>query len=542
MARPAKVIDTDQLDLTRVRLPWPQRVAASRHGVVATQQARATEAGVEILEAGGNAVDAAVASAFALGVCEPAASGIGGQTMMMLHLAEPRNTVALDGSSRAPNRATPGALDSKQRLRGHTATTVPSTPAALGYALQTYGTLPLARVLEPSIRLAEEGFQVTELLNRLTRREIKKLREGTAAPFFLKEGGRAYPVGSVFKQPVLAATLRRLAKAGIEDFYTGKIARAIAADMKRNGGLIHRDDLAQIPWPIERRPISGRFGPNRILTFPPPAAGRTLIEMLNILGHFPERRWSPDTPKGAAILAETIRRAFLDRRDRPFDPAFYPQIEERHQLGADYAKRVAGQVRDRLRVKPASELSGETTHLSVADGDGNLVALTQSIERVYGSMQASPELGFLYNNYMSAFEYEDISHPYHLRPNAVPWASVAPTIVFRGRRPWLAIGSPGSERITSSIMQVLVRLDRQSPMDAVAAPRLHCSLAGKVSLEATRMRDDIPPYLQRRKYEIDEREPWSFYLGCVQLVVREGKEWIGVADPRRDGSAGGARR
>jgi gamma-glutamyltranspeptidase/glutathione hydrolase len=185
---------------------------------------------------------------------------------------------------------------------------------------------------------------------------------------------------------------------------------------------------------------------------------------------------------------------------------------------------------------------GETTHLSVMDRFGNAVALTQSIERVFGSFAASPQLGFLYNNYMSAFEYEDMGHPYYLRPNAVPWASVAPTIVFRGRRPWLAIGSPGSGRITSSIMQVLLRLDRQSPLDAVAAPRLHCSIAGKVSLEVARLRDDIPKTLERHGFTIDPREPYSFYMGCVQLVMFENKMFVGVADPRRDGSAAGPER
>jgi len=141
---------------------------------------------------------------------------------------------------------------------------------------------------------------------------------------------------------------------------------------------------------------------------------------------------------------------------------------------------------------------------------------------------------------MSAFEYKDITHPYYLRPAAVPWASVAPTIVFKGSRPWLAIGSPGSERIVSAVLQVLLRLEQgATPFDAVESPRMHCSIKGKVSLEATRMRDDIPRLLIRHGFDIDERDPYSFYLGCVQIVLREKGEFIGVADPRRDGSAMG---
>ncbi len=179
--------------------------------------------------------------------------------------------------------------------------------------------------------------------------------------------------------------------------------------------------------------------------------------MINLFMSIPEKERNFDTPRGAFFLAEVIRRAFLDRRDRPFDPSFYPQVDDRKMLSEEYTRLVAKQIRRRIRTH------GDTTHLSVMDKAGNVVALTQSIEKVYGSFEVAPELGFLYNNYMSAFEYTDISHPYYLRPNAVPWASVAPTIIFQGRRPWLAIGSPGSDRITSSILQVLMRLDKQYP-------------------------------------------------------------------------------
>lgn len=516
-------------------LPEPQRAAVARRGMVATAHWAASDAGVEMLADGGNAIDAAVAAAFALGICEPAASGLGGQTMMLVYEAETRKTVALDGSSHAPSRAAPGTLKKKQRLRGHAATTVPSTPAVLAYALGRWGTMPLSRVLEPAIRLAVGGVAVSPLQRRLTEKALEPLRAGTAGPLFLIDGREPREVGDITCQPVLAQTLRRLARAGVEDFYQGAIAGMIHADMEANDGLIRRDDLASIPWPIERRPISCRFEGLRVHTFGPPGAGRTLVEMLNILGHFPDTRLQLDTPRGVALLAEVIRRAFVDRNDRPFDPNFYPQVQERQMLSANYAKLVARQVKKRIK-RPR----GETTHLSVMDGQRNVVALTQSIERVYGSCAASPELGFLYNDYMSAFEYRDITHPYFMRPNTPPWASVAPTIVFRGRNPWVAIGSPGSERITPTILQVLLRLMHQSPMDAVAAPRVHCSIDGLVSLEGSRMRDDIPRFLEQRGFTVTNREPFSFYLGCVQLVQREGKELIGVADLRRDGAARGA--
>lgn len=539
MAKKLRVVpEPDTLEDPKRRVPWPQRVAASRFGMAATQSRCATDAAVEMLAQGGNAIDAAVAGAFALGVCEPAASGLGGQTTMLIYLSEMKKTIALDGSSRAPNRVPPGSLEREERLRGHKATTVPSTAAVLEYARKTYGTLSLPEILAPSIRLCEDGFEVSDLLHRLTRKRLKDLKEGSARRFFLRNSRLPYPAGSTLKQPVLAETLSRLSRHGIEDFYLGSIARDIYDDMEKNDGLIHLDDLAQIPWPIERKPITTRFTNYRVMTYPPPGAGRTLLEMLNLLTHFPESQWNADTPDGAVLLAEVIRRANLDRKDRPFDPNFYPQIEDRHMLSAKYLQLLARQVRRRIQVKT----SGETTHLSVIDRHGNAVALTQSIERIYGSFEASPKLGFLYNNYMSAFEYDDISHPYYLRPNAVPWASVAPTIVFKGRAPWAVLGSPGSERIASSVLQVLLRLRRQPPYDAVAGPRLHCSVKGKVSLEASRMRDDIPTALEERGFVVNRRDPYSFYLGCVQLVLKEGKEFIGVADPRRDGSAGGPKK
>jgi gamma-glutamyltranspeptidase/glutathione hydrolase len=528
----------DMSDITKpppgdkIRAPTIQRVATSKRGMISTAHYEATRAGREILEAGGNAVDAAVGAALALGVCEPAASGLGGQTMMLMHLAEPGRTIALDGSSRAPNRATVEALGDPRDGTGYRATTVPSTPATLGHALKQYGTMSLKVVLEPALRLAEHGYRISPLQHRLTRRESKKLAAGTAAPFFLNEG-RPVPKGQRFRQPVLAATLRRLAKKGIRDFYTGEIARLIDEDMIRHDGLIRLDDLAQIPRPIERRPLSCRLDAARVLTFPPPGAGRTLVEMVNAYQKLPARLRDIDSPEGAVALALLIRHAFLDRNDRPFDPQHYAQVTNKKMLSRDYAKQIAHSIARTVKTH------GETTHLSVMDDRGNVVALTQSIEKVYGSCSVTAELGFLYNNYMGAFEYTQMGHPYYLRPNAVPWASVAPTIVFRGRAPWAAIGSPGSERITPSLLQVLVRLTDSTPLGAVEAPRLFCSIDGRVSLEAERMSPEIPKALEKHGLTVDRREGWAFYLGCVQLVLRERTRFVGVADPRRDGEAAG---
>jgi len=526
--------DRDTDELGKPRIPKPQRLAASPHGMVSSAHYLATAAGVEILKDGGNAIDAAVAVAFALGVCEPAASGIGGQSMLLIYDRDSGNTIALDGSSRAPHRVPPGEVEHEDLFRGHRATTVPSTPAVLAYALEHYGSLSLKRVLEPAIQLAEDGFPVTQLLHDLSKRELTHLRAGSAAPFFLKEGKHLYRIGNRFRQPVLAQTLRHLSNKGMIDFYQGDIAHLIHDDMEKNDGYMRLDDLAQIPWPIERQPLQTTFNKQQIFTFGPPGAGRVLIETLNVLEQFSSVERDPDTPHGALLLAETIQRAQLDRHDRPFDPHFYWQISGTRMINPEYAEDLAKDFRGRV-----TEDHGETTHLSVMDRHGNAVGLTQSIERVFGSYTVCPELGFLYNNYMSAYEHHDITHPYYLRPNTPPWASVAPTIVFQHDLPYAVLGSPGNERIASAVAQVLLRLEKKPPFEAVEAPRLHCSINGVVALEATRMRDDIPEALRQHGFEISLREPYSFYLGCVGLVLREGDEYIGVADPRRDGAAGG---
>jgi len=533
----SKITDTEFIEPIKIKLPTPQRVSVSRNGMISTAHFSATKVGVKILEAGGNAVDAAVAAAFALGVCEPQASGLGGQTMMLIYMSRENKLVAVDGSSRAPCRALRDNFrTSSLRRIGWEAATVPTTPAVLGYVLERYGAFKFEQVLSPAIALAEEGYPITELQRKLQRRELKSFARGNAGRIFLRNGSRPFPTGHLFRQPVLARTLARLAQEGMEEFYLGEIARTICRDMEANGGLIRADDLARIPYPIERETLATRFRNMMVHTMPPPGAGRTLIEMINILRKFPKAERNPDTPEGAILLAEIIRRAQLDRRDRPFDPNFYPQVQDQRMLSQEYSKLISDQIKSRIKT------TGETTHLSVMDREGNVVALTQSIERIYGAKVMSPELGFLYNNYMCAFEYDDISHPYYMVPNGVPWASVAPTIIFRNKRPWIAVGSPGSERITSAILQVLIRLERQSPFDAVAAPRIHCSFDGKVSLEAAYLRDDIPDALRKRGFSVDIREPMSFYLGCVQLVLNKEGEFIGVADPRRDGAALGARK
>jgi gamma-glutamyltranspeptidase/glutathione hydrolase len=521
----------------------------SKNGMISTAFPDATKAGIKILKQGGNAVDAAVAAAFALGVCEPQASGLGGQTMMLI--STDNRIVAIDGSSRAPSLAHVSAIYKGDRSVGYRATTVPSTPATLWYVHDRYGKLDWSKILKPAIQIAEKGYRITELQYKLQVRDIEKFHKvesKSGVKYFLKDG-KPYSPGDLFRQPELADTLKRISRNGIEDFYKGEIAKQIDADMRKHGGLLRYDDLALIPWPIIRKPLKRKFRGLTVYTMPPPGAGRTLLFTLLMINSIPPKILQNDLNSQSYLLAKIFRRAFLERTDRPFDPNFYTQVEEKDMLSKYYARKCISEILTVVdktllpSIVTDDEFTGETTHISVMDNENNTVCLTQSIERVYGSKAAADGLGFLYNNYLNDYEYKLPSHPFYLRPNAVPWATVAPTFIFNDKKIWLAVGSPGSERIFSSIAQFLIHIidERQPISEAVDAPRLHCSLGGRVSLEADRFPEELVDFLEQKGYRIDKREPYAFFMGDIHAVLRkhDGSGFQGVADPRRDGTAGG---
>ncbi|GJL73271.1 MAG: gamma-glutamyltranspeptidase [Nitrosomonas sp.] len=526
------------------------KCASSSGGMVSTAFPEATEAGVEMLRRGGNAIDAACAAAFALCVCEPQASGLGGQSMAIMHFNG--KTVAVDGSSRVPSLAHIDRIDKKtHRFQGYKATTVPSTPAVLGYLHFHYGRLEWKEILAPAIHIAKEGYAITELQHRLQEREKDKflaMDSFSGAKYFLKEGKLSYEVGEKFIQKDLAEMLEHLALHGVKSFYAGEIAKEIDEDMRYHEGFLRAEDLALIPWPVERRPIHRTYRAVKVFTSPPPGAGRTLLLVLQILKHVPSRFLKTPTPKMYHFLAETIRKGLLNHKERPFDPNIYPQLpDDKKILSLAFARELSKSIYDGIDpALPLTELfslGNDTTHLSVMDSEGNAIGITQSIELVYGAKVAARGLGFLYNNYMSSLDIRDPSHPYYLRPNAIPWSSVAPMIVFYGDKPWMVAGSPGSERIFSTMSQFLSHIiDSNMPIsEAMIKPRLHCSVGGTLSLEAERFDPKVISYLQEVGYKLDPRESFSFYHGAIHAVLKPqaGGEFQGVAEIRRDGTAAG---
>jgi len=524
------------------------KCSISKSGMVSSAFPDATKAGVDMLKKGGNAVDAACATALALGVCEPQASGIGGQSLVILHIKG--KTIAIDGSSRAPSLSHSTFFEKhSRRFIGYKATTVPSTLATLGYLNEKYGRLEWEKIVEPSIRIAKNGYRITKLQHKLQEDNLSKffrVKSKSGARYFLKDGEAPYEIGDLFIQNDLAETLSHISKYGYYSFYQGMIAKLIDKDMKINKGFLRKEDLAFIPEPIERKPISRRYRGIRVYTMPPPTAGDTMLLVLMMLSNLKTSFLRNRTPSSYHFVAETFRKALLYRTQRRFNPRTYHQIDEKTHLSRSFAKSLSKSIRDSidpnlpLRESPDIE---DTTHLSVMDKDGNAIGITQSIELVYGSKAAADGLGFLYNNYMSAFEFENPSHPFYLRPNSIPWTSVSPSIIFYNHKPWIVLGSPGSARIFSVVSHFISRIiDGDNSIDqAMTRPRIHCSLDGKISLEADDSGIEIIKYLKRMGYKIDIRERYSFYLGAIHAVLKRqtGDGFQGVAEIRRDGVAAG---
>ena len=526
-----------------------KKSAVSKKGMVSSAFPDATKAGVEMLKKGGNAIDAACATALALGVCEPQASGLGGQSMAIIHYEGKSH--AIDGSSRSPSLAHSSKYTLKKRRRlGYKATTVPSTVSVIGFLHERFGKLEWQKIVDPSIRIAKRGYAITQLQHNLQERELESflsIKSKSGAKYFLKDGLVPYNVGDRFVQEDLAYTLAAISEFGYRIFYHGEIAKKIIQDMKNNNGLIQEEDLAYVPEPIIRKPISRKYRHVTITTLPPPAAGRTLLLTLMMLNHLPSKFLRSSKPSSYHFVSETFRKAFLHRVQRPFNPHTYVQIQDKLHLERSFAKQMAESIHNSMDAALPMEdpdFGGEdTTHLSTMDDEGNAVGITQSIELAYGSKAAAEGLGFLYNNYMSAFEFTNPNHPYYIRPNAIPWTSVSPTLVFNNSKLWMVLGSPGSQRIFSTITQFLSRIiDGDLPMDqAIERPRFHCSIGGTVSIEDGGFRTEIVDYLKEMGYEISIKERYSFYHGAIHAVMKlqTHNGFQGVAEVRRDGIAEG---
>jgi gamma-glutamyltranspeptidase/glutathione hydrolase len=459
-----------------------------------------SEAGNQILQQGGNAVDAAIATAFALAVTLPSAGNIGGGGFLVYHGVDGEVT-CFNFREKAPLAAkkdmylgSDGKVKNNSNHAGPLSVGVPGTVAGLWMAHQKLGKLQWKDLLEPAIKLAEEGFPSTWAMQGfLTRIQREKQKYPTTAEAFLKNGKDLYEPGETFKQPDLAATLKRIQKNGKDGFYKGKTAQLFEDYMKKTGGIITREDLAKYKAE-EREVIHGKYRGYDVYGMPPPSSGGVaVVEALNILEGFNLKEMGHNSALYLHVLTEAMRRAFADRAQYLGDPNFNPQMPLEELTSKDYAK----ELRSSFDLFQASESdsskfnaahlaheSEETTHFSVIDKDGNAVSLTYTLEYGYGSKLVVEGAGFLLNNEMGDFNAVPGltnsrgtigTKPNLIEPQKRMLSSMSPTIVAKNGKPVLIIGSPGGRTIINTTLQVILNvIDHGMNIgQAVEAPRIH---------------------------------------------------------------------
>lgn len=530
----------------------------ARHGMVVAANPLAAEAGLETLRMGGNAIDAAVATAFALNAAEPFASGLGGGGFMVLYLARSRKVTIINYREKAPQGAWPSMFKEKGEEESRwwrstgLAVAVPGAPAAWDLALRRYGTLTLAQVARRAIEIAEQGFPVSQTFSDINKDEYEKLaanlEEGSC---YLKEGF-PYEPGDFFRNPELAQTFRLLAEKGVHEFYRGDIARRIVAAVQARQGVLTLEDLASYAAE-EVEPLRGIYKNFTLVTAPPPASGGLhLIQLLNIAENWPLRQWGHNSPAYIHHLSEALRFIFADRERYLGDPDFV-SVPVAALLSKKYAAALASSILpDRtIGSYPPGAFEenvaepGNTTHLCVVDREGNIVSLTQSINDFFGSGIVPEGTGFLLNNQMADFA----SDPHSVNAPASghrPVSSMGPLILFDRNEPFLVLGSPGGTRIFSSLAQIILNIIEfgMSLDEAIEAPRFFSySVEGKprpISVES-RLSEATLAELRRLGHEVRLREAYDKYFGGAQgiMILRAKKILSGGADSRRDGWGAG---
>ncbi len=553
-------------------LPTFARAGAStepvraRNGMVVSSQRIASQVGVEALKKGGTAVDAAIATGFALAVTLPSAGNIGGGGFILMRTAEGEVT-AFDFREKAPAAAhermfldEKGEYSAPTNHVGYLSIGVPGTVAGFFLAHERFGTLPMEELLAPAIELAEKGFPVSwRLADRFERLADTFRKYPATAEAFLKEDGKPYQPGEVWKQPDLARTLRRIQKEGRAGFYQGETARLLAAAMKKHGGLITEADLAAYETK-ERTPVHGTYRGHDVYSmYPPSSGGVALLEMLNILEGFDLAEAGFGSALHLHLLAEAMRRAFADRARYIGDPDFNLEMPVERLISKNHARTL----RRTISLNQASESSpvlfndvfesDETTHYSVMDAQGNAVVVTYTLEQGFGSKIVAEGTGFLLNNEMGDFNPQPGrtdetgligTQPNLVRPGKRMISSMTPTIVVKDDKPFLLIGTPGGRTIMNTVLQVIVNVIdfKMDIAEALAAPRVHHQwLPDKLRIERFGASPDTARLLEMMGHEVQVSGTSRSQGRAMGIMVDpETGLLTGAADPRAaDGAAVG---
>jgi gamma-glutamyltranspeptidase/glutathione hydrolase len=525
-------------------------------GMVVSQRMIASKVGAEILAQGGNAVDAAVATGLALAVVLPRAGNLGGGGFMVIYLKEEDKTIAIDYREKAPSAATRdlfldenGDYDRKKAQFSLLSAGVPGSVAGFHHALTRYGTLPWEEVLQPAIKLAEDGFVIPhDLANTLASKRYRERlsADPAAAKVFFKKNKEIYSAGEILVQKDLAWTLKQLSQNGPEAFYSGDIAKLIVKEMERNGGLITLQDLKNYNV-AERQPLEGSYKGYKVVSMPPSSSGGThLIQMLNMLEDFPIKEMGFGSADTIHILAEVMKRAYADRSKYLGDSDFYKVPSS--LISKKYAKALNKEI-SLDQVTPSNEVSPgnpypyespDTTHFSVMDSYGNAVSNTYTLNFSYGSGKMIPGTGMLINNEMDDFSSKPGtpngygllgSEANAIEGNKRPLSSMTPTIIFKDQKPYMVFGSPGGSRIITTVLQVALNVmeHEMNIAQAVHSPRMHHQWLPEVLMLEKGFGSDTEKLLENKGYKLYQ----SSTMGSVQAIVKEGNYFYGSADPRR---------
>lgn len=526
---------------------------SAKNGMVASEQRLASEIGLEILKKGGNAVDAAVAVGFALAVALPNAGNVGGGGFMMVHDAKSGKTIALDFREMAPSKAgrdmyldDKGQVINNKSLYTHFAVGVPGTVKGMEHALKKWGTMPLAEVMQPAIALAEKGYAVSPTLAEALAVEKDNLGkwENTKAIFF--KDGEPLKAGEQLVMKDLANSMKMIAEQGSDAFYKGAIAEQIVQEMSKHQGLISKEDLANYKV-VEREPVTGDYRGYKVVSMPPPSSGGIhIIQMLNVLEHFPLNESGPNSAKTIRLMAETMKRAYADRSEYLGDTDFV-KVPQKGLIAKSYADDLAKLVAEE-KVTPAKDIkpgapqkyeSDQTTHYSVVDKDGNAVAVTYTLNLNFGSGIVAGNTGILLNNEMDDFSAKPgVPNAFGLiggeanaiEPGKRPLSSMTPTMVLKDNKPWLVTGSPGGARIITTVLQTLTNsIDfGMNPAVAAALPRFHHQwLPDELRLEPGFSPDTIE-LLKKQGYKVVVKPT----MGRTQTIQIRDNMMYGYSDPR----------
>ncbi|MDC1429169.1 gamma-glutamyltransferase [Emcibacteraceae bacterium] len=531
-------------------------------GMVASHNALSSEITAEIMRNGGNAIDAGAALGFALAVTLPRAGNVGGGGFMLIHVAKLNKTIAVDFREFAPEAANKNmffdkngevaVMDPSYRF-SHKSSAVPGSVAGLAHIVENYGTMTLAEVLEPAIRLARDGIVVTYDLAADLSRSVRLKNNAAALKKFYKPDGSNYEVGELFKQPDLAWTLSEIAQNGVDAFYKGSIAEKIVADMEAHNGIITMKDLATYKV-IEREPVRGTFRDYDIVAVPAPSSGGThVIQMLNILENFPLKEMGPGSAGAIHVTAEAMKLAFADRSKYLGDPDFV-DIPTEVLINKEYAKSLAAKI-SLDRATPSEEIapgnlsiyeSDETTHYSVVDSEGNMVGNTYTLMFSFGSGVVIEGTGILMNNNLGNFTLRpDIPDAFGLMgsennmisPFRRPVSSMSPVLVSKNGIPFLMTGTPGGSKIISANMQMILNVLEYGMNigDASVAPRIHHQWYPEELLLEGGISPDTISLLRQKGHKINFNKN-SAGMGSLQSVMSKDGLFYGYSDPRRPGA------